>query len=79
MSQSLTVPQLSVVRPTAYATERPVTESAVTGAAFVTVRPGVSSAPAVPADRERAEGREGDGEGERSHCPHHARATVKAA
>ena len=40
VSHSRTEPQFALVAPTAHMTERPVTESAVTGAAFVTVRPG---------------------------------------
>ena len=46
VSQSRTLPQSRFVRPTAKTTLRPVTASADTGAAFVTVRPGVRSAAA---------------------------------
>ena len=44
VSQSRTCPQSRFDPPTAHTTERCVTESAVTGARFVTVRPGVKSA-----------------------------------
>ena len=48
VSHSRTEPQFAPVAPTAHVTERPVTESAVTGAAFVTVRPGVNTPRAAP-------------------------------
>ena len=47
VSQSRTCPQSRFDCPTAHTTERCVTESAVTGATFETVRPGVSSADAA--------------------------------
>ena len=47
VSQSLTAPQLVFVCPIAYPTERPVTDSAVTGAAFWTVRAGADAGAAA--------------------------------
>ena len=76
VSHSRTEPQLAPVAPTAHTTERPVTESAVTGAAFVTVRPGVST-------RERRRQRtsdpsEGGDHDEPSHEPNDGPTHVKA-
>ena len=59
VSQSRTCPQSRCDRPTAQTTERCVTESAVTGAAFVTVRPGVSRAVADAGTSSAASARAG--------------------
>ena len=77
VSHSRTEPQFAPVAPTAHTTERPVTESAVTGAAFVTVRPGVNTARAAPREDERP--REGGDHDEPSHEPNDGPTHVKAA